>query len=151
MSEQQIPSRLVFRIPGVAILAALLLAVCATPIVFAGPAFAVLLVIPLSIIVWVVRVRTTADVDGLVVRQVIGRKVLPWDSLKGLRLTKNAGVKAVRSDDTEVALPSVRVRHLPALALVSRGRLDDPTEPNPSAETEGDVADQPTEAAADAE
>ncbi|WP_436501843.1 PH domain-containing protein [Actinokineospora sp. HUAS TT18] len=151
MSEQQIPSRLVFRIPGVAILAALLLAVCATPVVFAGPVFALLLVIPVAIIVWVIRVRTTADADGLVVRRLFGRVALPWDSLKGLRLTKRAGVRAVRSDDTEVGLPSVRVRHLPALSLVSRGRLDDPTEPVPTAETPSDVADQPADAPADAE
>ncbi|CRK58887.1 Low molecular weight protein antigen 6 [Alloactinosynnema sp. L-07] len=134
-----------------AILAALLLAVCAAPVAFAAPALAALLLIPLAMIVWVVRVRTTADADGLIVRGVIGRKVLPWESLKGLRLTKRAGVKAVRSDDTEVGLPSVRVRHLPALSLVSRGRLDDPTEPVPSDETQSDVADQPAQTPADAE
>lgn len=128
MSDQQIPSRLVFRIPGVAILAALLLAVCATPIAFAAPWLPLLYVIPLAIVVWVIRVRTTANADGIVARRVVGSKTMPWDSLKGLRLTKRSGVRAVLADDTEVTLPCVRVRHLPALALVSGGRLDDPTE-----------------------
>jgi hypothetical protein len=41
-------------------------------------------------------------------------------------LTKKSGVRAVLEDDTEVALPSVRTRHLSALALISGGRLDDP-------------------------
>ena len=140
-----------FRVPGVAILAALLLAVCAAPVAFAAPGLAALLLIPLAIIIWVMRVRTTADADGLTVRGLISRKVLPWESLKGLRLTKRAGVKAVRSDDTEVGLPSVRVRHLPALSLVSRGRLDDPTEPPPAAEQSSDIADQPAETPVDAE
>jgi hypothetical protein len=127
VSEQQIPSRLVFRIPGVAILAALLLVVCVTPIAFAAPGLVALYLIPLAIVVWVMRVRTTADATGLAVRQVVGGRKLPWDSLKGLRLTKRAGVRAVLADDTEVDLPCVRLRHLPALALVSGGRLDDPT------------------------
>jgi hypothetical protein len=43
-------------------------------------------------------------------------------------------VLAVREDDTSVALPFVRTRHLPALALVSGGRLDDPTEARAQAE-----------------
>ena len=37
---------------------------------------------------------------------------------------------AVLKDDTEVPLPAVRTRHLPALALISGGRLDDPLAPD---------------------
>ncbi len=117
-----------FRTPGVAVLAALLFAICATPVAFAAPGLVAVYLVPLAFVVWVVRVRTTADADGLVVRQPFTSRRLGWDSLKGLRLTKRAGVRAVLGDDSEVALPSVRVRHLPALALVSGGRLDDPTE-----------------------
>lgn len=145
VSDQQIPSRLVFRIPGVAILAALLLAVCATPIAFAAPWLPVLYVIPLAIVVWVIRVRTTATADGIVAREVFRSRTLPWDSLKGLRLTKRSGVRAVLADDTEVTLPCVRVRHLPALALVSGGRLDDPTE-TPVTEPEEDAEKPAVEA-----
>jgi hypothetical protein len=104
--------------------------------------------------VWVIRVRTTANADGVVARRVVGSKAMPWNSLKGLRLTKRAGVRAVLADDTEVTLPCVRVRHLPALALVSGGRLDDPTE-TPVTETEKDATEeaaaQPTEPAVEAE
>jgi len=57
---------------------------------------------------------------------VLTKRALPWSSLKGLRLTKRAEVRAVLTDDTEVALPAVRTRHLSALALISGGRLDDP-------------------------
>ncbi|MGQ0841470.1 PH domain-containing protein [Actinokineospora sp.] len=127
MSEHQVPSRLVFRIPAIAALAALLFAVGATPVAFAAPGLAAIYLVPLAAVVWVLRVRTTADADGLRVRQVFTSRALPWSALKSLRLTKRAGVRAVLDDDTEVALPSVRVRHLPALALVSGGRLDDPT------------------------
>ncbi|GLZ41681.1 hypothetical protein Acsp05_53050 [Actinokineospora sp. NBRC 105648] len=112
-------------------LAALLFTICATPLAFGAPGLYAVYVIPIAATAWVLRVRTTADAEGLVVRQVFSSRRLPWTALKGLRLTKRAGVRAVLDDDTEVALPSVRVRHLPALALVSGGRLDDPTEPAP--------------------
>lgn len=134
-----------FRIPGVAILAALLLAVCATPVAFAAPWLPLLYVIPLAIVVWVIRVRTTATADGIVARHVFRSRTMPWDSLKGLRLTKRSGVRAVLADDTEVTLPCVRVRHLPALALVSGGRLDDPTE-TPVTEAAKDTEEPAVEA-----
>ncbi|MBM7772749.1 hypothetical protein JOD54_002953 [Actinokineospora baliensis] len=145
MSEQQqVPSRLVFRIPGVAVLAALLFAVCATPFAFAAPGLFLVYVIPIAVVVWVLRVRTVADADGLVVREVVSSRPLPWNLLKGLRLSERGKVSAVLFDDTEVALPQVRVRHLPALALVSGGRLTDPTEaPAPEGEDPGDEPEAP--------
>jgi Bacterial PH domain len=128
VSDLQVPSRLLFRVPPTAVLGALLLAVTAIPFAFGAPGFYAIFVIPLALIIWILRTRTTADADGLTVRRVLTKRTLPWSSLKGLRLTKRAGVRAVLTDDTEVALPSVRTRHLPALALISGGRLDDPLE-----------------------
>jgi hypothetical protein len=127
VSEQQIPSRLVFRVPQVSILAALLVAICATPVAAAIPALSVLYLVPLAAIVWIVRVRTVADASGLTVRKVVGGTTLAWDDLKGLLLSPKGTVSAVRTDDSRVALPSVRTRHLPALAVISGGRITDPT------------------------
>ncbi|MGH8883014.1 MAG: PH domain-containing protein [Stackebrandtia sp.] len=126
MSDLQVPSRLIFRVPATAVLAALLLAVGAIPFAFNAPGFYVIFIVPIGIIVWILRTRTTADADGLTVRRVLTKRALPWSSLKGLRLTKRAEIRAVLNDDTEVALPAVRTRHLSALALISGGRLDDP-------------------------
>jgi hypothetical protein len=42
-------------------------------------------------------------------------------------LTNKAKVRAVLKDDTQIALPTVRTRHLPVLSIVSAGRLEDPT------------------------
>ncbi|HET9140592.1 PH domain-containing protein [Actinophytocola sp.] len=131
MAEPQVPSRLVFRVPGTAVLAALLLAVGATPFAFGAPGLYIIYVIPVALIVWVLRVRTTASPDGLTVRHVFTSRALPWSTLKGLRLTRRSGVRAVLRDDTEVALPNVRTRHLSALALISGGRLDDPLAASP--------------------
>ncbi|PPK64306.1 PH (Pleckstrin Homology) domain-containing protein [Actinokineospora auranticolor] len=134
------PSRLVFRIPTITVLAALLFAICATPVAFGAPGLAVVYVIPIAAIAWVLRVRTVADAEGLTVRQVVGSRKLAWDSLKGLRLTGKGAVRAVLDDEREVALPSVRVRHLPALSLVSGGRLADPTVAPEAEDTPEDVA-----------
>ena len=126
VSDLQVPSKLLFRVPATAVLAALLLAVAAIPFAFAAPGFYVIFLVPIGLIVWILRYRTTADADGLTVRRALTKRALPWSSLKGLRLTKRTGVRAVLNDDTEVALPAVHTRHLPALALVSGGRLPDP-------------------------
>lgn len=140
MSEQQIPSRLVFRVPQVSILAALLVAICATPVAAALPVLSVVYLLPVGVIVWIVRVRTVADASGLTVRKVVGSTALAWDDLKGLLLSPKGTVTAVRTDDARVPLPSVRTRHLPALSLISGGRITDPTEPAPAtATTDADV------------
>ncbi|HEU5470159.1 MAG TPA: PH domain-containing protein [Actinophytocola sp.] len=131
MSEERLPSRLVFRVPPVAVLAALLLAVGATPFAFGAPGLWVIYLVPIAAIVWTLRTRTTATADGLTVRHVFTSRALPWSSLKGLRLTPKSAVYAVLNDGTEVHLPNVRTRHLPALALISGGRLDDPLAAGP--------------------
>ncbi|GAA4421814.1 PH domain-containing protein [Actinokineospora soli] len=128
MSEQQLPTRLVFRVPQVSILAALLVAICATPMAAALPVLAVIYVIPVAAIVWVVRVRTVADASGLTVRKIAGSADVAWDDLKGLLLNPKGTVTAVRKDDTRLPLPSVRTRHLPALSVISGGRITDPTD-----------------------
>lgn len=112
-------------------LGALLIAVAATPIAVFGHWFLAIYLIPLAAIAFILRTRTTADGDGLIVRTVFTSRALPWSGLKGLRLTKRFGIRAVLTNDREVALPSVRTRHLPALSLISGGRIDDPM---PSAE-----------------
>ena len=126
MSDLQVPNRLLFRVPATAVLAPLLLAVAAVPFAFAAPGLYLIFLVPIGLIVWILRYRTMADADGLTVRRALTRRALPWSSLKGLRLTRRAGVRAVLTDGSEVALPAVRTRHLPALALISGGRLDDP-------------------------
>ncbi|RLK55432.1 PH (Pleckstrin Homology) domain-containing protein [Actinokineospora cianjurensis] len=140
------PSRLVFRVPGIAVLAALLFAICATPFAFAAPGLVAVYVIPIALVVWVLRVRTTADSNGLVVREVVSTHALAWTLLKGLRIDAKGRVAAVRYDETEIGLPHVRARHLPALALISGGRLDDPSvglgDGGPADEPEGQVVDE---------
>ncbi len=120
VSEQ---SRAVFRIPPLAILGAVLLAVCATPVAFGGPFLWLVYLVPLGVVVWVLRVRTVADADALTVRRIVGSRRVPWSEVSSLRLRDKGGVRAVLSDGAELPLPSVRIRDLPQLAAASGGHI----------------------------
>ncbi len=118
----------VFKIPNTALLAIAFLVVCVTPVAFGDvPYLQWLYVFPIALAVFVIRTRTTATAEGLEVRTVFGRRDLPWSSLKGLAITDKAKVQAVLKDETKVALPAVRTRHLPVMSLVSAGHMADPS------------------------
>lgn len=118
--------KLVFRIPATALLAACLIAICVTPVAWVAPGLQVLYVFPLGYAYWVVRNRTTATEEQVVARGLFGSTTVKWSELKSIRLVRKGWLKAVRSDDTEVTLPAVRMMHLPALSLVSGGLVPDP-------------------------
>ena len=115
--------RAVFRIPPLAILGAVLLAFCATPAAFGAPGFWLVYLLPVAVVVWVLRVRTTVDEEGLTVRRLVGSRRVPWSEIRSLHLRDKGGVRAVLTDGAELPLPSVRVRDLPQLAAASGGHL----------------------------
>lgn len=119
--------RAVFRIPLIALLAVLILFACVLPVAGALPGLQVLLLIPVALAVWIIRMRTTATRQGLHVRTVFSSRHLSWDTLQGLAITPRSQVQAVLADGSTIALPAVRTRHLPVLALVSQGRIADPS------------------------
>lgn len=115
----------VFRTSPLAVLGAVAIAFCATPVAFALPFGELVYLVPIAMVVWVLRVRTTADDEALTVRKVVGQRRVPWSEISTLRLGKNR-VSAMLSDGAELPLPSVGLRDLPQLAAVSGGRLPDP-------------------------
>ena len=115
--------RAVFRIPPLTILGAVLLAVCATPVAFGAPWFWLVYLLPVAVVVWVLRVRTTVDEEALTVRRLVGSRRVPWSEIRSLHLRDKGGVRALLTDGAELPLPSVRVRDLPQLAAASGGRL----------------------------
>lgn len=119
--------KLVFRIPATALLAAGLIAICVTPVAWVAPGLQALYVLPLAYAYWVLRNRTTVTEEELVARGVFSTTTLKWSEVKSIRLVQKGWLKAVKDDDTEVTLPAVRFMHLPALSLVSGGRVPDPT------------------------
>jgi len=118
-----VSERVVFRIPPLATLGAVLLAVCATPVAFAAPWLWLVYLVPVAVIVWVLRVRTVVDPGGLTVRRLARSRRVPWPEIRSLHLHDKGGVRAVLTDGAELPLPSVRVRDLPQLAAASGGHL----------------------------
>ncbi|HEX9336165.1 MAG TPA: hypothetical protein VF892_09770, partial [Pseudonocardiaceae bacterium] len=80
----RLPSRLVFRVPGSALVAVLFFVLCASPLAVAAPWLALIYVIPLGMAVWLLRTRTVVDTEKLVVRRVLTRTVLPWSAIASL-------------------------------------------------------------------
>jgi hypothetical protein len=122
-----LPGRLVFRIPGSSLVGVVFVVMCSSWVAVASPWFTLVYLLPIGVTVWVLRTRTEVDSDKLVIRRVLTRTVLPWSAISALRVADRKWVRAVRTDGGEVVLPTVRTRHLPALALISGGRLPDPT------------------------
>jgi hypothetical protein len=118
--------RAVFRISPLVILVALTFVVCATPVATTVPYLWLLYLVPVGVIVWTARVRTTVDPDSVAVRRVVGARRVPWTQISSLRLRDRSRVSAVLSVGSELPLPAVHVRDLPQLAAASGGRLPDP-------------------------
>jgi len=122
-----LPSRLVFRIPASALVGVAFLVMCVSVVALASPWLTTIYIAPIAIAVWVIRTRTVVDAEKVVVRRVLTRTELPWSAIRALRVADRKWVRAVRTDGGEVVLPTVRTRHLPALSLISGGRVPDPT------------------------
>jgi hypothetical protein len=121
------PERAVFKVSPLVVLAALALALCATPVAFGAPGLWLVYLVPLGIVVWTLRTRTVADADGLRVRRLVGSRRVAWDAVTALRFDDRARVHAVLDGGDELALPAVHARDLHVLALASGGRVPDPT------------------------
>ena len=117
---------LVFKPSRLTIVVALVATVGGLPLFFSVPYFWLFLLVPAAVTVWVLRTRTTVDPRSVTARSVRGARTVRWDDVRGLRLGKRSSVSAVLFDESELVLPAVKVRDLPALSLASAGRVADP-------------------------
>jgi hypothetical protein len=117
------------RMSRTTLLPVVVLAVCAVPLAFAAPWTPVLLLIPLAVAAWVLRVGVDVGEDGLTVRSLIGRRHVGWTELAGIRVAPRGDLWLVTTAATEVRLPVMRSRDLPRLAALSRGRIEVPQPP----------------------
>ena len=111
-----------------------LLAVCTVPLAFAAPWTPVVLIIPVLVMLWVLRVGVDIGDDGLTVRSLAGQRRVPWPEVAGIRVARRGDLGLVTTRGTEVRLPVMRVRDLPQLAAFSGGRIDVPRPPAASAQ-----------------
>jgi PH (Pleckstrin Homology) domain-containing protein len=127
-AQSEAPKPLTFRITPVALLAVLAITICATPLATtSGPWGLLLYLIPVVLLVWILRTRTTVGPERVTVRTIFGGAKFGWQDVVSLRLDERRWLKAVLRSGKEVQLPAVRVRDLPRLAAISGGRLPDPT------------------------
>lgn len=122
--------RAVFRTSPLAILGAVLLAVCCTPLAFGAPYLWLIYLLPVAVVVWVLRVRTVVEPEALTVRRFVGSRRVSWSKIRSLHLRDKGGVRAVLTDGAELPLRCVRVRDLPQLAAASGGHLSVPAPPS---------------------
>jgi hypothetical protein len=106
-----------------------LLALCVVPLAFAAPWTPVLLLLPLAVAVWVLRVGVDIADDGLTVRSLAGERRVPWTELVGIRVAPRGDLWLVTTHGTEVRVPVMRARDLPRLAELSGGRIPAPAPP----------------------
>ena len=114
------------RMSRTALLPVAVLAVCAVPLAFARPWTIVVLLVPLVVAAWVLRVGVDIADDGLTVRSLAGERRVSWDELAGIRVAPRGDVWLVTTAGTEVRVPVMRARDLPRLAALSGGRIDVP-------------------------
>jgi hypothetical protein len=122
------PARL--RMSRTALLPVAVLAVCAVPLAAAAPWGLLVLLLPIAVAAWVLRVGLDIGDDGLTVRSVLGRRRVAWEELAGIRVADRGALWLVTTGGTEVRVPVMRARDLPHLAALSGGRIDDPARPD---------------------
>lgn len=116
------PTRL--RMNRTALLPVGLLAMCVVPLAFAASWTPVLLLIPLAVALWVLRVGVDIADDGLTLRSLVRERRVAWTELVGIRVAPRGDLWLVTTGGTEVRVPVMRARDLPRLAALSGGRID---------------------------
>jgi hypothetical protein len=153
MGDMAKVDRAVFRLPVVALLIPVVLAVFATPLATVGGGWIWLYLLPVLALIYVLITRTVADPTGVQTSGITGLHRLAWAEMDGLEFSGSRWAVAVAHDGRRLRLPMVRPRDLPRLAAVSGGSLwlDPPAEPTstPSAEPITHSADQPAEPSPD--
>ena len=129
MGSPSASTPVVIRISPMAHIAVGFLTLAMLSVVFAGPAWAaLLLLIPVMLSVLIARYRTTADRDAVTARTLLGSKTVRWDDIDGLRFGRRLWALARRRDGSELPLPAVTFATLPTLTAASGGRVPNPYE-----------------------
>ncbi len=95
-----------------------------------SPWAALLLLIPLAMSVFIIRMRTVADHDSVTARTMLGSTTMRWEDIEGLRFVKSSWARAHLKNGADVPLPAVTFSALPLLTEVSGGRVPNPYAPS---------------------
>ncbi len=112
-----------FRMNRTALIPVMVFAVCVIPTATASPWLLLLLLMPVILAVWVLRTGFDLADDAVTVHSLLGSRRVPWSEVAGIRVGERADLWLVTTGGTDVRLPAVRARDLPALAQASDGRI----------------------------
>jgi hypothetical protein len=118
------PARL--RLSRSALLPVIVLLLCCLPLAAVSPWTALVLLVPLVLAAWVLRVGLDVSDAGITVRSLAGARSVPWSEIAGIRVDPKRHLWLVTTHGTEVRLPVLRARDLPRLSAVSGGRIPTP-------------------------
>ena len=106
-----------------------LFTLCLLPVALFSPWALLLLLVPVLLALWVLRVGVTVGDDGIGVQSLVGAREVSWPEVAGLRVDEQQRLWLVTTRGTEIRLPALRARDLPRLAALSGGRIDVPAPP----------------------
>ncbi|WP_231486681.1 PH domain-containing protein [Candidatus Blastococcus massiliensis] len=115
-----------FRMNRTTLLAVFAFAICLTTLTVASAWFLLALVVPAVLTAWVLRTGFDVGDAGITVRSLTRSRAVPWSELAGIRVGERADLWLVTTGGTEVRLPAVRARDLPAIGRASAGRIPVP-------------------------
>ena len=122
-----------FRMPRTGLLPVVVLLLCVLPFSSGAPWALVVLLVPLAVAAWIIRSGVDVGDAGITARSLLGERTVAWDDVAGLRVGPRSELFLVTTRSTEIRLPVLRARDLPALSRVSGGRIDVPAPPDPPA------------------
>ena len=120
-----------FRMPRSALVPVVVLALCILPTAAVTWWTLLLLLVPVAVAFWVLRRGADVGEEGITARAALGSRTVHWTELAGIRIGERGDLWLVTTAATEVRLPVMRARDLPALAAASGGRLEVPARPSP--------------------
>lgn len=106
-----------------------LFTLCLLPVLLLSPWALLLLLVPLLLALWVLRIGVSIGDDGIGVQSLAGGRSVPWADVAGIRVGGSGRLWLVTTRGTEIRLPVLRARDLPRLAALSGGRIDVPAPP----------------------
>ena len=118
-----------FRTNRATLVGVLVFALCLTTLTAASPWFLLLLVVPALLAARVLRTGFDMDGDAVTIRSLLGRRRVPWAEVAGVRVGQRGDLWLVTTGRTELRLPAVRARDLPAIGRASEGRIPVPELP----------------------
>ena len=110
-----------FRVNRATLLGVLAFALCLTTLTAASPWFLLVLLVPAVIAAWVLRTGFDVDGDAVTIHSLLDRRRVPWSEVAGVRVGERGDLWLVTTGGTELRLPAVRARDLPAIGRASGG------------------------------